>query len=733
MADPRESDGHTPGPQQFGPGADLSPLTLAVTALSDLASHEPAHAPPRADAESDALSVIGSALHHPLRPVVLDVDARMAPRDAAAVASGWFAWRVRLPRRWWKRATLPMLVDTDQGPGAVLPDDGGAVAVAANTRTVTRLDRRHARGFDDTATAYAEDLPEDARWWSIVRWSISRQRHGVLIFLALAVLGGISGLLLPVATAAIFEYAIPYADLDRVWVILGAFTFGSIGAVVVTYTRGVEIVRLRDQMDSVLAPGVMARVLRLPATFFRRHPIGDVVNRALSVQAARKQVMDTSVALVITSAFGLASIGYIFTAGWGIGLVTVLTVVALLVAAVGVQFKARRLLPALLDGRARSDTMFLSLLNSLVVWRSLGSEDRAMLRWSREQQLSTRAMRARLGAISLASPLEVAGPVIVLIAFTVAVVLMPGTSLQPGSSEAPGVFMAMYAAILQVTIALLALSGNLVTLSEYGPVLSRLRPILDSPPERSGTASQPGNLKGGVALAAVTFGYRHGSTPLFRELSMTIEPGTFTAIVGPSGCGKSTLLRLLLGFETPWEGSVEFDGHDLLTLDPTAVRRQLGVVLQSGMPMGDTIRECIAGPLLLTDDDVWQALASSGLDTDVAALPAGLDTEVGPLGMWLSGGQRQRLLLAAALVKKPRILLFDEATSALDNITQNVVMETILASSATRIVVAHRLSTVSRADRIVVISEGEIAEDGTPEDLLRAGGLFATLAARQEL
>ncbi len=718
------------------PTAAESPISQAVTALSDLTSQQPAHAPRASEADSDALSVVGSALGHPMRPVVTQIDRQMAPRDGAAAASGWFGWRVRLTGRWWRRVTVPMLVDTVEGPAAVLPGDAGdaPVTVAATSRRVRRADRRHPALATPTATAYAVDLPADIRWRSILRWSIARQRHGVALFVALAVLGGVAGLLLPLATAAIFESAIPFADIGRVWVILAAFAIGGIGAVVITYARGIEVVRLRDQMDSVLAPGVMARLLRLPATFFRRLAIGDVVNRTLSVQAARKQVPDAAVALVVTSAFGLTSLGYLVIAGPGVAVVTVLAVLLLLLAAVAVQFRARRLLPALLDGRARSDSMFLSLLNSLVVWRSLGSEDRAMLRWSREQQLSTRAMRARLRAVALAAPLEVAGPVVVVIAFILAVVTMPGDSLEPGSSQAPGAFMAMYAAVLQVTIALLALSGNIVTLSEYGPLLSRLQPVLDTPPEREGpAAAQPGDLRGDVALSGVTFGYRQGSAPLFRDLTLRLEQGSFVAIVGPSGCGKSTLLRLLLGFESPWEGSVEYDGNDLRTLDAAAVRRQLGIVLQAGQPLGDTIRECVSGPLQLSEDELWQALRESGLDADVQRLSEGLDTPVGPLGAWLSGGQRQRLLLASALVKRPPVLLFDEATSALDNITQNVVMDTILTSTATRIVVAHRLSTVQRADRVIVVSDGRVAEDGSPAELLAAGGLFAALAARQEL
>jgi ABC-type bacteriocin/lantibiotic exporter with double-glycine peptidase domain len=284
-----------------------------------------------------------------------------------------------------------------------------------------------------------------------------------------------------------------------------------------------------------------------------------------------------------------------------------------------------------------------------------------------------------------------------------------------------------------VTIAMIALSGSLLSLSEYGPVLSRLQPILTSPVEGALVGAHPGPLQGRISASHVTFGYDARHSPLFRDLSFDISPGEFVAFVGPSGGGKSTVLRLLLGFEEPWSGSIAYDGRDLSMLDVAAVRRQIGVVLQSSRPLGRTVLECVAGPRELSPERVQRLLEEAGLADDVAAMRDGIHTDIGEHGSRLSGGQRQRLMIAAALATDPSILFFDEATSALDNISQATVMDTILTSRATRVVIAHRLSTIERADRILVVSAGAIVEEGAPEDLLRAGGEFARLAARQEL
>jgi len=231
----------------------------------------------------------------------------------------------------------------------------------------------------------------------------------------------------------------------------------------------------------------------------------------------------------------------------------------------------------------------------------------------------------------------------------------------------------------------------------------------------------------------VVFGYDAAAPPLLDGLTLSIRPGEFVAIVGGSGSGKTTLMRLMLGFEDPWSGVVAYDGQDLAGLDVTAIRRQMGTVLQSSVPFGGTFRECICGPLQIPDEELWQVLEQSGLADDIRAQPLGLDAPLVVGGGSISGGQRQRLMIARALAGGPRMILLDEATSALDNVTQEIVMSTILGMDVTRIAIAHRLSTVERADRVIVMQAGRIVEQGTPAELMTHGGHFAKLAARQEI
>jgi ATP-binding cassette subfamily C protein len=202
--------------------------------------------------------------------------------------------------------------------------------------------------------------------------------------------------------------------------------------------------------------------------------------------------------------------------------------------------------------------------------------------------------------------------------------------------------------------------------------------------------------------------------------------------VGTSGGGKSTLLRVLLGFETVESGQIYFDGKDISQYDIRSLRKQLGVVLQTGQLISGSIYENVVGSSnTLTITDVENALAKAGVLEEVQAMPMGIHTVISEDFGTISGGQKQRILIARALVSNPKVLFFDEATSALDNRTQKIVSDSINDLNITRITIAHRLSTITDCDRIIVLDNGKIAEEGSYEELLNKRGLFYSMAQRQ--
>jgi len=264
-------------------------------------------------------------------------------------------------------------------------------------------------------------------------------------------------------------------------------------------------------------------------------------------------------------------------------------------------------------------------------------------------------------------------------------------------------------------------------------MLRRIRPILQTQPEVLDTSQPPGTLTGQLEFRNVTFQYGDNMPRVLDDVSFHIRPGEFVALVGPSGSGKSTIVRLALGFETAQSGGVFFDDQDIRSLDLSALRRQIGVVLQSGGLRTGSLYENIAGSHPVSMEQAWEAARLASLDADIKAMPMGMYTHISDAAAVLSGGQRQRVIIARALAGRPRILIFDEATSALDNHTQAIVSESLAGLDLTCIVIAHRLSTICRADRILVLDQGRIVESGSYEHLLALGGVFTGLARKQML
>ena len=276
------------------------------------------------------------------------------------------------------------------------------------------------------------------------------------------------------------------------------------------------------------------------------------------------------------------------------------------------------------------------------------------------------------------------------------------------------------------------LTGTAIGLVELIPTWERAKPILDTIPEVDADKPDPGELSGRIEVSHLTFRYRADGPVILDDVTLEAAPGQMIALAGPSGAGKSTLLRVLLGFDLPDSSSVYYDGHDLAGIDITAVRRQIGVVLQSSRLTAGDVFSNIVGTGSYTLEDAWEAARMAGMEDELKAMPMGMHTVVSEGGGTLSGGQRQRLLIARALVSRPRILFFDEATSALDNRTQQIVAESVDRLHATRVVIAHRLSTIRNADKIYVLDEGRVVQAGSFADLMSEPGIFAELAARQE-
>ena len=366
-----------------------------------------------------------------------------------------------------------------------------------------------------------------------------------------------------------------------------------------------------------------------------------------------------------------------------------------------------------------------SMLGGITKIRSAGAEQRMFDRWMfrfAHQQRAVRRLNIRTMVIGFVATVPVSLVPILLVLGEVS-----GTT-----SMSLGQFTTATAAAAQAAGALAGLLPLVVSLASLTPLVRALRPILEAPAEPRGSAADdPGPLEGDHALDHVSFGYEP-DVPVLVDVSLRVPAGTMTAIVGASGSGKSSIVRMLLGLEAPGEGTVLFDGMALSSLDRNAVLAQMGIVPQdAALVPGSILDNILVAAPDLDEAAAWRAAERAQIADDIRGMPMGMQTVVSDGASTFSGGQRQRLMIARALVREPRILVLDEATSALDNPTQERVAASISDLDETRIVVAHRLTTIRAADQIVVLDDGRIVESGTYDDLVDAGGVFGRMAARQ--
>ena len=302
---------------------------------------------------------------------------------------------------------------------------------------------------------------------------------------------------------------------------------------------------------------------------------------------------------------------------------------------------------------------------------------------------------------------------------------------QIGTTLSVGSFIAFLSAYIPFSYAINSLCTSLLDICASLNTWKRSAPIFNEPPETDESKTKPEKLSGRVRIDHASFRYHEEDPLTLDDVSLRADPGEFIAIVGASGSGKSTLIKLLVGFETPQSGAIYYDNIDMATLNMRELRSQLGIVLQTSKLMSASIEQNIRANGFYTLEEINEAFALAQFDVVLKKLPMGLETQLINEGEILSGGERQRLIIAKALIGKPKILIFDEATSALDNKTQDVMTRNLDKLNITRIVIAHRLSTLQRADRIYVFDHGKIVEEGSFDDLLKKEGYFHHLLTKQ--
>jgi NHLM bacteriocin system ABC transporter ATP-binding protein len=719
-----------------------SELTTAQTfesfdRLSAVVARRPGHVVVETDLSDPLLAACRTVAEAGSTPFNVAPRPDSAQQDFADVIEIARTARLRVRRtllrgEWWKQDAGPLLAwhGEERRPVALVRGArGGYAMIDPGTGTRRRVDRSLAMALAPEAVTFYPALPSHPlRFWDLLIFSF-RHSRGNVSRIALAVTAmSLLSLVTPLITNVLVTSVIPRTELDQLAFCALALAVTAIGTASIQSMEGLAMLRLEGLIDWKLQAAVIDRLLRLPASLFREYTVGDFVDRSMGIDAARRILTGRVLRGMMAGVFGWVSIGLMLYYDLRLGLVALaLTVIrALLIIATSAMRLYYETKHFNLQGKISG--FVLQLIAGIGKLRVAAATVRALAVWSRQFAIQKQYFVASQKVANALGILEVSFPTVAtLIIFATAVFASSPLLVDIGG------FFAFFAAFGQSMASVGSWAAGVSEALTAIPHFTRLRPLISGVAEVSEDRKPPGKLTGAVELSRLTFRYVSSGPPVLDNVSFRIAPGEYVAIVGPSGSGKSSLFRLLLGFEAAESGVVFLDGKAIDTLDIGAVRRQFGVVLQNAKLATGSLYDNICGGVQLPVEQAWEAARLAGLDDDIERMPMGMHTMVAEGVNTLSGGQRQRVMIARAIARRPRILLFDEATSSLDNRSQAIVSASLGNLNVTRIVIAHRLSTVRQADRIIVLVDGKIVQTGTYAELSNSPGTFAAFAQRQLL
>jgi ATP-binding cassette subfamily B protein len=536
------------------------------------------------------------------------------------------------------------------------------------------------------------------------------------------------GLVMPLFTKVIVDQVLPRQMTD----IMAILALGMLALVLTqmaaTYLRSALLMRLKAHLDPQMMLNFFEHVFSLPYQFFQTRASGDLLMRLRSNSIIREVLTIQTSSVVLDGLLVIGYLGILLAIQPVFGLIALVLGIAQIFLLLITTPKMREMIGRDLAAQADSQSYTVEALSGIATLKASGSEDRALDRWS---NFYFKELGISLRRDYLAVLLEAAQTM--LRTLSPLLLLWVGAMFVLNGQMSLGTMLAINVLAISFLTPLASLVRSGQALPLVTAYLERIADVLEAEPEQDlHSVRNAPRLRGRIELKNIDFRYSGNAPLILQDISVAIEPGQKVALVGPTGSGKSTLAKMCMGLYPPTNGEVLYDGLPLQSLRYPSLRSQFGVVMQEPFLFSGSIRENIAfNDPGLSLEAVVRAAKLAAIDEEIIQMPMGYETMVGEGGARLSGGQLQRIALARALAHNPVILILDEATSHLDAVTERLVDHNLSQLSCTRIVIAHRLSTVRNADIICVLKEGRIVEHGAHADLLDLKGFYAELVHSQ--
>lgn len=646
-----------------------------------------------------------------------------------ASASGVPARRIRLEPEWFKKNIGPFLGrrKKDRSPLVFFRKRGKYYFYDVQNQKTQKIGKIGTQEVELDAVMFYRPLGKDTvTVGNLFAFSLKEIPVGRwLAVLGLTVLGAFAVLLLPESYEYLMDVLLVSEEYGLILQFAAMVFLCMAGYFGLSFVKNFAVYGNLNQIQNSVMAAVYDRLMHLSEDEIRNYDSADLAQRAMkTAEAFREGVRElagASVSLVFAVIFGIRILIY----DWKIGLTVFLCLLFFGIAAFLLCMRHMRAEKEKQREEGQMNSLMFQFLCGIQKIRTDGMEDRALYEYLKKY---TKMCRIQLRQSRDITWLEMLSRLYCGFVLLLLFIFYSGQI----SSGAVGQFVGILTVTELFSQSVADAVLSVVQADFILPVYDRSRPILEGLVETQEGSGCAGRLEGEIEVSNVSFSYSQEEGSVLNGLSFRIEPGEYIGIVGASGCGKSTLLQILLGFEKPDKGCVFYDHKNLEQLSKPQLRKKLGVVLQEESLFTGSIYENISASAPgMTQEQAWKLLEEVSLREEVEQMPMGLYTLVTEAGNTISGGQRQRILLARALAGNPSILFLDEATSALDNETQGKIRKMLDQKRMTRVVIAHRISTVKKCRRIFVLDHGKIAEEGTYDELLRQRGLFYELAKRQ--